>query len=142
MPNSSSPPGAGALHAMIANRPDRRCHGNVNGAPMAFCIKETGLLHPRTSDTEALPLCRVELGGIEVRVDTDPFDLLGVTKPRDYGQNPDTPLRRGSTRAPPMKPKPRGSHAAQSKFPADLCYLGRLDQHGWFHSSLAFLPAR
>jgi isoleucyl-tRNA synthetase len=128
--------GKARLHAMIANRPDWTLSRQRQwGVPMAFFVhRETGALHPRTSELLEAVAQRVEQGGIESWQTLDPVDLLG-DEAKDYVKNPDTLdvwFDSGTTHETVL----RGSHAAQSKFPADM-YLEGSDQHrGWFHSSL------
>ncbi len=128
--------GKARLHAMIANRPDWTLSRQRQwGVPMAFFVhRETGALHPRTSELLEAVAKRVEQGGIEAWQTLDPVDLLG-DEANDYVKNPDTLdvwFDSGTTHETVL----RGSHAAQSKFPADM-YLEGSDQHrGWFHSSL------
>ena len=128
--------GKARLHAMIANRPDWTLSRQRQwGVPMAFFVhRETGALHPRTSELLEAVATRVEQGGIEAWQTLDPVDLLG-DEAKDYVKNPDTLdvwFDSGTTHETVL----RGSHAAQSKFPADM-YLEGSDQHrGWFHSSL------
>ena len=128
--------GKARLHAMIANRPDWTLSRQRQwGVPMAFFVhRETGVLHPRTSELLEAVAKRVEQGGIEAWQIFDPVDLLG-DEAKDYVKNPDTLdvwFDSGTTHETVL----RGSHAAQSKFPADM-YLEGSDQHrGWFHSSL------
>jgi isoleucyl-tRNA synthetase len=124
------------LHAMIANRPDWTLSRQRQwGVPMAFFVhKETGELHPRTSELLEAVAKRVEQGGIEAWQTLDPAELLGDDA-KNYVKNPDTLdvwFDSGTTHETVL----RGSHPAQSKFPADM-YLEGSDQHrGWFHSSL------
>ena len=128
--------GKARLHAMIANRPDWTLSRQRQwGVPMAFFVhKETGALHPRTSELLEAVAKRVEQGGIEAWQTLDPADLLG-DEAKDYVKNPDTLdvwFDSGTTHETVL----RGSHKAQLKFPADM-YLEGSDQHrGWFHSSL------
>jgi len=128
--------GQARLHAMIANRPDWTLSRQRQwGVPMAFFIhRETGALHPRTSELLEAVAKRVEQGGIEAWQTLNPVDLLGDDA-KDYVKNPDTLdvwFDSGTTHETVL----RGSHAAQSKLPADM-YLEGSDQHrGWFHSSL------
>ena len=128
--------GKARLHAMIANRPDWTLSRQRQwGVPMAFFVhRETGALHPRTSELLDAVAKRVEQGGIEAWQTLDPVDFLG-DEAKDYVKNPDTLdvwFDSGTTHETVL----RGSHAAQSKFPADM-YLEGSDQHrGWFHSSL------
>jgi isoleucyl-tRNA synthetase len=128
--------GKARLHAMIAHRPDWTLSRQRQwGVPMAFFVhRETGALHPRTSELLEAVAKRVEQGGIEAWQTLAPVDLLG-DEAKDYVKNPDTLdvwFDSGTTHQTVL----RGSHAAQSKFPADM-YLEGSDQHrGWFHSSL------
>jgi len=132
--------GKARLHAMIANRPDWTLSRQRQwGVPMAFFVhRETGALHPRTSELLEQVAQHVEVGGIEAWQTLDPADLLGHEGPDSaqwYVKNPDTLdvwFDSGTTHFTVL----RGSHAAQSTYPADL-YLEGSDQHrGWFHSSL------
>jgi isoleucyl-tRNA synthetase len=125
---------------MIANRPDWTLSRQRQwGVPMAFFVhRETGALHPRTSELLEQVAQHVEVGGIEAWQTLDPADLLGHEGPDSaqwYVKNPDTLdvwFDSGTTHFTVL----RGSHAAQSTYPADL-YLEGSDQHrGWFHSSL------
>ncbi len=124
------------LRSMIEKRPDWTLSRQRQwGVPMAFFVhKETGALHPRTSELLEAVAQRVEQGGIEAWQTLDPVDLLG-DEAKDYVKNPDTIdvwFDSGTTHETVL----RGSHAAQLKFPADM-YLEGSDQHrGWFHSSL------
>jgi isoleucyl-tRNA synthetase len=102
---------------------------------MAFFVhKETGELHPRTPELLEEIAKRVEQHGIEAWQSIDPKELLGADADM-YIKNKDTLdvwFDSGSTHQTVL----RGSHAAESHFPADL-YLEGSDQHrGWFHSSL------
>ncbi len=124
------------LHAMIANRPDWTLSRQRQwGVPMAFLVhRETGELHPRTSELLEAVAKRVEQGGIEAWQTLEVSELLG-SDAKDYVKNPDTLdvwFDSGTTHETVL----RGSHPEQSKFPADM-YLEGSDQHrGWFHSSL------
>jgi isoleucyl-tRNA synthetase len=128
--------GKARLHAMIANRPDWTLSRQRQwGVPMAFFVhRGTGALHPRTSELLEAVAKHIEQGGIEAWQTLDPVDLLG-DEAKDYVKNPDTLdvwFDSGTTHETVL----RGSHIAQSKFPADM-YLEGSDQHrGWFHSSL------
>jgi isoleucyl-tRNA synthetase len=121
---------------MIANRPDWTLSRQRQwGVPMAFFLhRETGALHPRTPELLEQVAQRIERGGIEAWQTLDPRELLGDEADR-YEKNRDTLdvwFDSGTTHETVL----RGSHAAQSTFPADL-YLEGSDQHrGWFHSSL------
>jgi len=126
--------GKARLHGMIANRPDWTLSRQRQwGVPMAFFLhKETGLLHPRTTELLELIAQRVAKEGIEVWQSIEPADLLGEEASM-YVKNRDTLdvwFDSGCTHQTVL----RGSHPAS--FPADL-YLEGSDQHrGWFHSSL------
>ena len=128
--------GKARLHGMIANRPDWTLSRQRQwGVPMAFFIhKETGELHPRTAELLEAVAQRVQQNGIEAWQALDPRELLGDDA-ENYVKNKDTLdvwFDSGTTHQTVL----RGSHAAQSHFPADL-YLEGSDQHrGWFHSSL------
>jgi isoleucyl-tRNA synthetase len=126
--------GRARLEGMIANRPDWTLSRQRQwGVPMAFFLhKETGELHPRTSELLELIAQRVEKEGIEVWQKIEPADLLGAEAAM-YVKNKDTIdvwFDAGCTHQTVL----RGTHPAP--FPADL-YLEGSDQHrGWFQSSL------
>ncbi|MBC3871829.1 isoleucine--tRNA ligase [Undibacterium oligocarboniphilum] len=128
--------GKARLHGMIANRPDWTLSRQRQwGVPMAFFLhKETGQLHPRTSELLEQIAQRVEKEGIEAWQHMEAADLLGDDAAM-YVKNRDTLdvwFDSGTTHFTVL----RGSHKAQSTYPADL-YLEGSDQHrGWFHSSL------
>ena len=128
--------GKARLHGMIANRPDWTLSRQRQwGVPMAFFVhKETGALHPDTPELIEEVAKRIERGGIEAWQSLDPRELLGADAD-NYVKNRDTLdvwFDSGTTHETVL----RGSHLAESKFPADL-YLEGSDQHrGWFHSSL------
>jgi isoleucyl-tRNA synthetase len=128
--------GKARLHGMIANRPDWTLSRQRQwGVPMAFFVhKETGALHPRTDELLEQVAQRIERDGIEAWQRLDPRELLG-DEADQYVKNRDTLdvwFDSGTTHETVL----RGSHAAQSTFPADM-YLEGSDQHrGWFHSSL------
>ena len=128
--------GKARLHGMIANRPDWTLSRQRQwGVPMAFFVhKETGALHPRTQELLEQVAQRIEQGGIEAWQDLDARELLGDDAD-DYVKNRDTLdvwFDSGVTHQTVL----RGSHAAESHFPAEM-YLEGSDQHrGWFHSSL------
>ncbi|HYC48339.1 MAG TPA: isoleucine--tRNA ligase [Burkholderiales bacterium] len=128
--------GKARLHGMIANRPDWTLSRQRQwGVPMPFFIrKETGELHPRTPDLIEAVAKRVEAFGIEAWQSIAVEELLGDDAPY-YEKVKDTLdvwFDSGATHFTVL----RGSHAAESAFPADL-YLEGSDQHrGWFHSSL------
>ncbi len=128
--------GKARLHGMIANRPDWTLSRQRQwGVPMAFFVhKETGALHPRTQELLEEVAQRIEQGGIEAWQDLEVRDLLGDDADQ-YVKNRDTLdvwFDSGVTHQTVL----RGSHAAESHFPAEM-YLEGSDQHrGWFHSSL------
>jgi isoleucyl-tRNA synthetase len=128
--------GKARLHGMIANRPDWTLSRQRQwGVPMAFFVhKESGELHPRTPELIEQIAQRIEQSGVEAWQALDPKELLG-DEAALYEKNRDTLdvwFDSGSTHQTVL----RGSHKAQSAFPADL-YLEGSDQHrGWFHSSL------
>ncbi len=128
--------GKARLHSMIANRPDWTLSRQRQwGVPMPFFVhKETATLHPRTLELLETVAQRVAQGGIEAWQAVDAAELLGADAAA-YEKVKDTLdvwFDSGTTHQTVL----RGSHAAQSTFPADL-YLEGSDQHrGWFHSSL------
>ena len=128
--------GQARLQGMIANRPDWTLSRQRQwGVPMPFLIhKETGALHPRTLEVLEQVAQRVERGGIEAWQALEAKELIGEDAAR-YEKVKDTLdvwFDSGSTHYTVM----RGSHRADTGFPADL-YLEGSDQHrGWFHSSL------
>src|SRR5438874_1650844 len=99
-----------------------------------FLHRETGALHPRTQELLEEVAKRVEKGGIEAWQGVTAEELLGGGAAQ-YEKGRDTLdvwFDSGSTHYTVM----RGSHRADTGFPADL-YLEGSDQHrGWFHSSL------
>lgn len=129
--------GKARLHAMIANRPDWTLSRQRQwGVPMAFLVhKETGELHPNTPTLIEQLAQRIEREGIEAWQHISVEELVGPEDAKHYIKNPDTLdvwFDSGCTHETVL----RGSHAADSNFPADL-YLEGSDQHrGWFHSSL------
>ena len=128
--------GKARLHGMIANRPDWTLSRQRQwGVPMAFFVhKETGELHPDTPALLEKVAQLVEKSGIEAWHTLDIKSFLGA-EAAHYEKNKDTLdvwFDSGTTHQTVL----RGSHAAESHFPADL-YLEGSDQHrGWFHSSL------
>ncbi len=129
--------GKARLSAMIANRPDWTLSRQRQwGVPMAFLVhKETGALHPRTSELLEAVAQVIEREGIEAWQRLRVEDLLPADEASDYEKNADTLdvwFDSGTTHATVL----RGSHRDDLTFPADL-YLEGSDQHrGWFHSSL------
>jgi isoleucyl-tRNA synthetase len=133
--------GQARLHGMIANRPDWTLSRQRQwGVPMAFFLhKETGAVHPRTPELLEQVAQLIEQGGIDAWLTLDPATLLGADAAM-YEKNKDTLdvwFDSGCTHQTVLGGQQgKGSHAAQSQFPADL-YLEGSDQHrGWFHSSL------
>ncbi|MSQ64344.1 MAG: isoleucine--tRNA ligase, partial [Betaproteobacteria bacterium] len=128
--------GKARLHGMIANRPDwTLSRARQWGVPMPFFVhKETGALHPRTPELLEEVATRVAQGGIETWQTVTTGEFLGADAAH-YEKVKDTIdvwFDSGSTHFTVLK----GSHVAESSFPADL-YLEGSDQHrGWFHSSL------
>ncbi|MCX7209210.1 MAG: class I tRNA ligase family protein, partial [Burkholderiales bacterium] len=128
--------GKARLHGMITNRPDWTLSRQRQwGVPMAFFVhKETGDLHPDTPALLEKVAQLVEKSGIEAWHTLDINTFLGADATH-YEKNKDTLdvwFDSGTTHQTVL----RGSHAAESHFPADL-YLEGSDQHrGWFHSSL------
>ena len=128
--------GKARLHGMITNRPDWTLSRQRQwGVPMAFFVhKETGDLHPDTPALLEKVAQLVEKSGIEAWHTLDINSFLGADAAH-YEKNKDTLdvwFDSGTTHQTVL----RGSHAAESHFPADL-YLEGSDQHrGWFHSSL------
>ncbi|HEX2566560.1 MAG TPA: isoleucine--tRNA ligase, partial [Burkholderiales bacterium] len=128
--------GQARLHGMIANRPDWTLSRQRQwGVPMPFFLhRETGALHPRTPQLLEEVAKQVEKGGIEAWQAMTKESLLGKDAP-DYEKSRDTLdvwFDSGSTHFTVL----RGSHRADTAYPADL-YLEGSDQHrGWFHSSL------
>jgi isoleucyl-tRNA synthetase len=128
--------GKARLHGMIANRPDWTLSRQRQwGVPMAFFVhKETGDLHPDTPALLEKVAQLIEKSGIEAWHTLDINSFLGADAAH-YEKNKDTLdvwFDSGTTHQTVL----RGSHAAESHFPADL-YLEGSDQHrGWFHSSL------
>jgi isoleucyl-tRNA synthetase len=128
--------GQARLHGMITNRPDWTLSRQRQwGVPMPFFLhRETGELHPRTPELLEQVAKRVEQGGIEAWQGMTAEELLG-SESSSYEKSKDTLdvwFDSGSTHFTVL----RGSHAGQTRYPADL-YLEGSDQHrGWFHSSL------
>jgi len=128
--------GKARLYGMIANRPDWTLSRQRQwGVPMPFFIhKETGELHPRVLELLEQVATRVEQGGVEAWQSLTAEELLG-TDAAHYEKVKDTLdvwFDSGSTHFTVL----RGSHKAESEFPADL-YLEGSDQHrAWFNLSL------
>jgi len=128
--------GQARLAAMIANRPDWCVSRQRNwGVPIPFFLhRETGEPHPRSAELLEQVAKRVEQSGIDAWFNLDARELLGdeATHYSKMSDTLDVWFDSGTTHWSVL----RGSHAAQSAYPADL-YLEGSDQHrGWFHSSL------
>jgi isoleucyl-tRNA synthetase len=126
--------GRARLEAMIRNRPDWCVSRQRNwGVPMPFFThKESGELHPRTTELLEIVAQRVEQAGIEAWFALDPAELLGEDAAHydKTGHTLDVWFDSGVTHACVLKRRPELAH------PADL-YLEGSDQHrGWFQSSL------
>jgi isoleucyl-tRNA synthetase len=130
------PWGKARLHGMIANRPDwTLSRARQWGEPIPFFLhKETGALHPDMVEILEEVAKRIEKGGIEAWQRITPEELLGADA-KDYEKARETLdvwFDSGTTHYTVL----RGSHKAESTYPADM-YLEGSDQHrGWFHSSL------
>ena len=124
------------LRGMIASRPDWTLSRQRQwGVPIPFFLhRQTGELHPDTPALVEAVARRVEQEGIEAWHRLDARALLG-DEAAFYEKSRDTLdvwFDSGCTHWTVL----RGSHAADTAFPADL-YLEGSDQHrGWFHSSL------
>ncbi|MBP5997566.1 MAG: isoleucine--tRNA ligase [Azonexus sp.] len=128
--------GRARLEAMMKTRPDWCVSRQRNwGVPIPFFLhRETGQPHPRTAELIEQVALRVEKAGIEAWFGLDAAELLGAEADQ-YVKMKDTLdvwFDSGTTHWHVL----RGSHAAQSTYPADM-YLEGSDQHrGWFQSSL------
>ena len=126
--------GRARLEAMIEGRPDWVVsRQRYWGTPMAFFVhKETGALHPRSSELLEEVAKRIEEHGIEAWFALDKSELLGAEADQ-YEKLSDTMdvwFDSGSTHYAVLRQRPELS------WPADL-YLEGSDQHrGWFQSSL------
>lgn len=122
------------LQGMISNRPDW-CVSRQRawGVPITFFEhRNSGELHPRTTEFLENVALRIEQNGIEAWFSLDAQTLLGDDA-EDYVKSLDTLdvwFDSGVTHASVLKQR------ADLQFPADL-YLEGSDQHrGWFQSSL------
>jgi isoleucyl-tRNA synthetase len=132
--------GRARLEAMIRNRPDWCVSRQRNwGVPMPFFThKETGELHPRTTELLELVAQKVEAAGIEAWFALDPVELLGSDAAyyNKTGHTLDVWFDSGVTHACVLKRRPELARAEPNQPGADL-YLEGSDQHrGWFQSSL------
>ena len=126
--------GRARLEAMIEGRPDWVVsRQRYWGTPMAFFVhKETGALHPRSSELLEEVAKRIEEHGIEAWFTLDKSELLGAEADQ-YEKLSDTMdvwFDSGSTHYAVLRQR------SELSWPADL-YLEGSDQHrGWFQSSL------
>jgi len=126
--------GRARLEAMMGNRPDWCVSRQRSwGVPMTFFVhKETGELHPRSSQLLEEVALRIEQQGIEAWFSLDAATLLGEDA-QHYKKLTDTLdvwFDSGSTHFSVLKQR------KELAWPADL-YLEGSDQHrGWFQSSL------
>ena len=126
--------GRARLEAMIKNRPDWCVSRQRNwGVPMPFFVhKESGELHPCTSELLEQVAQLVEQSGIEAWFSLNPADLLGAEamQYKKLSHTLDVWFDSGVTHASVLQRR------AELHSPADL-YLEGSDQHrGWFQSSL------
>ena len=126
--------GQARIESMMNNRPDW-CISRQRtwGVPIAlFTHKETGELHPRSSELIEQVAQKVEEKGIDAWFEMEPSELLG-DEAEHYEKVQDTLdvwFDSGVTHACVL------NRREQLTFPADL-YLEGSDQHrGWFQSSL------
>ncbi len=126
--------GKARIDSMLVNRPDW-CISRQRtwGVPITlFVHKESGELHPDTTELMEQVAQRIEEAGIDAWFDLDPAELLGA-EAADYDKITDTLdvwFDSGVTHACVLRQRD-GLSA-----PADL-YLEGSDQHrGWFQSSL------
>ena len=126
--------GQARIESMIANRPDW-CISRQRtwGVPIAlFVQKESGELHPRSTELIELVAQRIEQQGIDAWFELEVAELLGE-EAEHYQKITDTLdvwFDSGVTHAAVL------ARREQLHFPADL-YLEGSDQHrGWFQSSL------
>jgi isoleucyl-tRNA synthetase len=126
--------GQARIEGMLAKRPDW-CISRQRtwGVPIAlFVHRETGALHPRTTELMEQVAQRMERSGIDAWFDLDSAELLGE-EAGTYEKVTDTLdvwFDSGVTHACVLQQR------KELQFPADL-YLEGSDQHrGWFQSSL------
>jgi isoleucyl-tRNA synthetase len=126
--------GRARLESMIKNRPDWCVSRQRNwGVPMPFFVhRETGQLHPRTSELLEQVAQRVEQDGIEAWFSLNSVDLLGADAEhyKKLTHTLDVWFDSGATHYTVLRKRD------DLAYPADL-YLEGSDQHrGWFQSSL------
>lgn len=126
--------GRARIDGMLAQRPDW-CVSRQRtwGVPIAlFVHRETGALHPETTQLMEQVAQRMEQSGVDAWFDLDAAELLG-DESGDYEKVTDTLdvwFDSGVTHACVLQQR------EELQFPADL-YLEGSDQHrGWFQSSL------
>ena len=126
--------GRARIDGMLAQRPDW-CISRQRtwGVPIAlFVHRETGELHPRTTQLMEQVALRMEHSGVDAWFDLDAAELL-ADESGDYEKVTDTLdvwFDSGVTHACVLQQR------EELQFPADL-YLEGSDQHrGWFQSSL------
>ncbi|MCB1706337.1 MAG: isoleucine--tRNA ligase [Halioglobus sp.] len=126
--------GRARIDSMLAQRPDW-CISRQRtwGVPIAlFVHRETGALHPDTTQLMEQVAQRMEHSGVDAWFELDAAELLG-NEAGDYEKVTDTLdvwFDSGVTHACVLQQRP------ELQFPADL-YLEGSDQHrGWFQSSL------
>ncbi len=131
--------GQSRIDGMIANRPDW-CISRQRywGVPIPFFLhKQTGELHPNTTDLMEQAAQRIEKSGIQAWFDLDATDLLG-DEASDYDKVTDVLdvwFDSGSSWYHVLK-RGDAEHGDRRHYPADM-YLEGSDQHrGWFHSSI------
>ena len=127
--------GRARLEAMINQRPDW-CISRQRtwGTPLAFLVhKETGELHPRSTEIIEKVAALVEKTGIEAWFNLSVAELIGEEEATNYEKLPDTVdvwFDSGATHYSVL------SQRSELQYPADI-YLEGSDQHrGWFQSSL------
>ncbi|MGB4881726.1 MAG: isoleucine--tRNA ligase [Neisseria sp.] len=126
--------GRARLQSMIEGRPDW-CVSRQRfwGVPMTFFVhKETGELHPRSSELLETMAERIEKKGIEAWFSLDAKELLGddAEHYQKLSDTLDVWFDSGSTHYAVLKQR------EELAWPADL-YLEGSDQHrGWFQSSM------
>ncbi|MGC2167116.1 MAG: isoleucine--tRNA ligase [Gallionella sp.] len=126
--------GRARLEAMIGKRPDWCVSRQRNwGVPMPFFVhKDTGELHPRTTELIEKVAKRVEVDGIEAWFSLNSVSLLGdeADHYKKLTHTLDVWFDSGVTHATVLEKR------QELRSPADL-YLEGSDQHrGWFQSSL------